>query len=90
MPDNLPPVPSALTGELGRYLDLIRLRLNTTPTFSFFSGLTPESVITGVAGNFALNVGTSTSTNSLIFIHLGSPTVPSKVSWARLSTITLG
>ena len=90
MPDNLPPVPSALTGELGRYLDLIRSRLNTTPTFSFFSGLTPESSMTGIAGNFALNVGTSTSTNSLLFVKLGSPTTPSKVSWARLSTFTLG
>lgn len=86
---NLRPPPSGITGELRVWLDEVHRLVLGLPTFSFFSGLTPESVVTGVAGNMAFNVGTSTSTSSLAFIHLGSPTTPSKVSWARLSIQTL-
>ena len=89
MPIPLRPVPSAFTGEQHRYIEEIVARLNASPAFSYFSGLTPESVITGVAGDFAVHLGTSTSTSSLVYVHLGSPTVPSKVSWARLSLQTL-
>lgn len=89
MADRLGPVPSAFTGEQRIYLERVRVALNDLPTFSFFSGLTPESVVTGVAGNFAFNVGVSTSTQSLAFVKLGSPLTASKVSWARLSIQTL-
>lgn len=89
MADRLRDVPSGITGELRTYLSEVRSAVNAMPVMSFFSGLTPESVITGVAGNFAFNVGTSTSTQSLAFIKLGSPMTVSKVSWARLSIQTL-
>ena len=84
MADRLGPVPSAFTGAQREYLEKVRTALNALPVFSFFSGLTPESAITGVAGNFAFNVGTSTSTASLVFVKWGSPTTPSKISWARV------
>jgi hypothetical protein len=78
------PVPSAFTGELKTYLGEIVDTLNRVPTFSFFSGTTPESVITGVAGNFAINPY-SANTATMIFYKGGSPITPSKVSWYRLS-----
>lgn len=82
-------VPSSFTGEQRVFMEQLVRVVNALPVFSFFSGLTPESVITGVAGNWTFSVGASTSTQSLAFIKLGSPTVASKVSWARLSLETL-
>ena len=78
------PVPSGITGELRNYLGEIVDTLNRVPTFSFFSGTTPESVITGVARNFAINPY-SADTATMIFYKGGSPDVASKVSWYKLS-----
>ena len=82
------PVPSGITGELRNYLGEIVDTLNRVPTFSFFSGTTPESVITGVAGNFAINPY-SANTATMIFYKGGSPVTASKVSWYKLSLSTV-
>lgn len=84
----LPPVPSAFTGAQRDWLLRVSEMLLNVPTFSRFSGTTPESVITGVAGDFALNLFSS-NTATMIFYKGGSPTVPSKVSWAKLSLSTV-
>lgn len=82
------PVPSGITGELGRYLGEVVDQLNRTPTFSFFSGTTPESVITGKAGDFAINPF-SANTATMIFYKGGSALTASKVSWYKLSLSTV-
>lgn len=84
----LRPVPSAFTGELRTYLTEIVDRLNRVPNFSMFSGTTPESVVTGVAGDIAI-APYSANTAALVFVKWGSPTVPSKVSWTKISLSTV-
>lgn len=81
-------VPSAFTGEQAVYLREVVAVLNGLPTFSFFSGTTPESVITGVAGNFAV-APFSTTTGTLLYFKWGSVTAPSKVSWCKISLSTV-
>ncbi len=84
---DLLPIPSAFTGEQRRYMEYLRSQLASIPVFSFFSGTTPESVVTGVAGNFAINPF-SQSTNSLVFVKWGGNTA-SKVSWCVMSVRTV-
>lgn len=81
-------VPSCFTGAQRDYLIALSAAINAMPVFSYFSGTTPESVVTGVAGNFALNLY-SANTATMIFYKGGSPTVPSKVSWYKLSLSTV-
>ena len=78
------PVPSCFTGPQAQYLAEIVDQLNRTPTFSLFSGTTPESVITGKAGDFAINPF-SANTATMIFYKGGSPLLASKVSWYKVS-----
>lgn len=82
------PVPSCFTGAQREYLAEVRDYLNAMPVFSFFSGLTPESSITGVAGNFAI-APYAQSAASMVFVKWGSPTVASKVSWTQISLTTV-
>ncbi len=84
----LPEVPGCFTGAQRDYLIQVVRALQSVPVFSRFSGTTPESVITGLAGDFALNLY-SANTATMIFYKGGSPTVPSKVSWYKLSLSTV-
>lgn len=79
----LPPVPSSFSGPMGDYLRLMVNRLNNEAFISVFSGTTPESVWTGVAGNIAVNVG-SASTNTRLWVKAGSPVNQSTTSWFPL------
>jgi len=67
-------------------MDMVRTLNASAVACSYFSGLTPESVITGVAGDFAIQVG-SASTNTRIWTKAGSPTVASKTSWMKLAVL---
>ena len=80
----LDPVPSGFTGAQAQWLQQVATVINALPSFSFFSGTTPESVITGIAGQFAINPF-SANTATMIFYKGGSASVPSKTSWYRLS-----
>ena len=88
MPNKISPVPSGFTGAQADYLVTLANAVNRMPTFSFFSGTTPESVITGIAGDFALNLY-SANTATMIFYKGGSPVTASKVSWYKLSLSTV-
>jgi hypothetical protein len=85
---SVPPIPSGFTGAQAEWLQRVAEAINRTPTFSRFSGTTPESVITGLAGDFALNLY-SANTATMIFYKGGSPTIPSKVSWYKVSLSTV-
>lgn len=82
------PIPSGFTGAQADYLVQLANAINALPAFSFFSGLTPESVVTGVACDIAF-APFSQSTGSLFFVKWGSPTAASKVSWCKVSVSTV-
>lgn len=83
--NNVPLPPSSLTGELGDYLSKVARYINSQPTFSFFSGTTPNSNITGLAGDLAVNVG-SASTDTRLWVKGGSPASPTKTGWVTIRT----
>lgn len=82
----LRPPPSTVTGELGTWLAEVHRVLADTPNVSYWSGETPNSNVTGIAGDLLVNVG-SASTNTRIWLKTGSVSVPSKLDWV---TLTLG
>lgn len=74
-----------MTGELGNWLLEVWRTLNDTPSLSYFSGTTPNSNLTGLAGDVAINVG-SASTDTRAWIKGGSTSVPSMTGWVTLRT----
>lgn len=77
--------PSAITGALGDYLLQIAEAINRVPVVSYFSGTTPNSVVTGLAGDLAINL-CSASTDTRAWIKGGSQSVPSRTNWVTLRT----
>ena len=85
MPWNLPDPPSGITGPTRDYLLTLKNAINQIPVFSWASLATPESVWTGHAGDFFVNLG-SASTNSRLFFKVAPVAVntASKISWITL------
>lgn len=83
--DRLRQPPSSLTGELGDWLREVYTLLNQSPQMSYFSGTTPNSRVTGVAGDLAVNIG-SASTDTRAWVKGGSATVPDQSGWVTLRT----
>lgn len=83
--DKLPPPPSSITGDLGNWLHELWSVVNYMPQFSTFSGTTPNSNLTGLAGDFALNYG-SASTDTRLWIKGGSLTSLNKSGWVTVRT----
>lgn len=77
----LPLPPSSVTGPIGDYLHILWQTLANVPNISYFSGTSPNSALTGVAGDLAVNVG-SASTSSRLWVKGGSVTAPDKVNWS--------
>lgn len=84
-PRKVPDPPSAVTGEVRDWMRRVADHLNGLPTISVFSGLSPNSAVTGVGGNLAVNIG-SASTDSRVWVKGGSPDVPSMTGWVVLRT----
>ena len=80
MTQRLRNVPSSVTGELNRWLSDLATMMNNQPFASYFSGTTPNSVVTGIAGDMAVNVG-SASTSSRLWVKGGDPVVPDQLNW---------
>jgi hypothetical protein len=71
--------PSAFTGEQAAWLYDLTKAVNAIPTMSYFSGTNPgSSGVTGVRGQIAVNVG---STSSILYVKYGSAVNPDKTSW---------
>ena len=83
--DRLAPPPSSVTGPLGTWLNDVFTLLNSMPRSSYFTGTTPNSLVTGVAGDVAVNVG-SASTDTRIWVKGGSPITPNQTGWVTLRT----
>ena len=81
----LDPPPSSITGPLGTWLNNVWVLLNNTPLPSYFSGTTPNSTVTGVAGDQAINIG-SASTDTRLWIKGGDAAVPDQQGWVTVRT----
>ena len=78
--------PSGLTGVLGGYLAEIARAINDRPVLSYFSGTTPNSVVSGYAGDITINVG-SASTNTRIWLLGGTPSTITNQGWVRVAVL---
>lgn len=82
---NLNPDPRELQSQLAQlnnYLKDIATVLNSLPRISIFSGVTPNSVISGLPGDLLVNVGSASTTSRLWIKAGGTSTVPTNTGWA--------
>lgn len=79
----VPEVPSNVTGALREWLTILGDAVNKSPTFSRFSGTTPNSYLTGQQGDMALNVG-SASTYTALWFKVGPTIGLSRTSWVAI------
>ncbi len=82
----IPTPPSDLTGPLGEYLLVLWRTLNGMPNISAFSGTSPNSAVTGLPGDLAVNIG-SASTDSRLFVMGGSSRAPSITGWKTVRIV---
>lgn len=81
----VPNPPSSVTGPLGVWLAEVAKAVNDTPTMSYFSGTTPESVLTASAGHLAVNMVSGT-TAVRAYIKGGDPADgPTTTGWTGLT-----
>ena len=79
-------MPSAVTGELYTWLSELRLAVNGIPQVSYFSGATPNSLVTGLTGDLAVNL-VSGSTDSRVWVMGGNNlSVLTTLGWVTLRT----
>ncbi len=67
--------------ELNRWLQDVANVLNTLPRMSIFSGASPNSMMSGLPGDIAVNIG-SASTTSRIWVKGGTGVIPTYTGWA--------
>lgn len=80
---NIPLPPSGVTGPLGDYLHLLWRTLTAMPNISAFSGPSPNSAVTGLPGDLAVNMG-SASTASRLWVMAGGAREPSLTGWSAV------
>ena len=81
----VPDPPSTFTGETARYLRVLATAIRAVPNFSSNSLLTPESVVTGVYGDFFINRGSASTMSRLWFKTGPDDGTASTVSWKKIS-----
>ena len=79
----VPEVPSNVTGPLREWLTIVADQINKQPTFSRFSGLTPNSYLTGGMGDLCVNVG-SASSWTRYWLKVGPEVGLSRTSWVAI------
>lgn len=80
----LDPPPSSITGPLGDYLRILWRTVDGMPTFSYFSGVSPnQSGVSGFPGDVTINL-TSQNTNARLWIMAGGQRVKSTSNWSLL------
>ena len=83
----LPAPPSGVTGELGVWLRNLWTVVNGMPQVSYFSASTPNSVVTGMAGDLAINLAGNVASNSTltrVWQMGGVPQVVKNTDWVVL------
>jgi hypothetical protein len=79
--------PSGITGTLREYLTEISRAINDRPVMSYFSGTSPNSVVSGYAGDIAINLG-SASTSTRVWVLSGAPSTVTNQGWVRMAILT--
>jgi hypothetical protein len=88
----LVPPPSTVTGALGEWLREVHRVIESTPNVSLVSFAatdTPNSRVSGVPGDLAVNVSPSASTSSRLWTLGGSGSALTTQGWAlvRIATV---
>lgn len=79
-------VPSAVTGDLYFWLSDLAKAVNGIPQVSYFSAPTPNSVVTGLTGDLAVNL-VSGSTDTRVWVMGGNNlSVLTTLGWVTLRT----
>lgn len=85
-PPRIAPVPPHMTGATREWAEGVARVLNSTPSLSYFSGATPESVVTALPGHLLINVA-SGSSSARAYIKGGAPASgPNATGWVPLSS----
>lgn len=90
MARKLVPPPSTITGELGVWLRDLHRVIESTPNVSLVSlaaGDTPNSRVSGVPGDLAVNVSPSASTSSRLWTLGGSGSALTTGGWALVRVV---
>lgn len=78
--------PSSVTGDLYLWLQEVTKAVNSVPQLSYFSGTNPNSLVTGLSGDIAINLG-SASTDTRVWVLGGSNLgVLTTQGWVALRT----
>ncbi len=79
-------MPSSITGDLFFYLTEMAKAVNGVPQVSYFSAATPNSTVTGLTGDLAINL-VSGSTDSRVWVLGGNNlSVLTTLGWVVLRT----
>lgn len=76
----IPPPPSAVTGPVGDYLQVLWKAIYSIPNMSYFSGSDPNGAVDGVPGDLVVNAVSSTS-NLRLYQKGGSTRIKSNTGW---------
>lgn len=74
------PPPGGIPASLQKYLSDMARQINAMPRASYFSGTSPNSLVSGLPGDITVNVG-SASTQSRIWVLGGSGTTERNQGW---------
>jgi hypothetical protein len=86
----LVPPPSTVTGALGEWLREVHRVIESTPNVSLVSldaSATPNSRVSGVPGDLAVNVNQSASTTSRLWVLGGSGSALTNLGWALVRVL---
>lgn len=72
--------PSSITGPTRVWLQQVVDAINGMPRVSVFSGVSPNSVVTGMPGDVLVNLG-SASTDSRVWVKGGGGVTVSNTGW---------
>lgn len=78
--------PSTVTGELYRYLDALAFAVNSIPQVSYFSGATPNSLVTGLTGDLAVNLASGSTDTRVWLLGGNSLSQLTTKGWVTLRT----
>ena len=84
VPSRIQAPPPTGNQALDHWLRDLTAALNNIPRVSWFSGLTPNSVHTGTAGDLAINLA-SASTHTRIWVMGGAPSYVTNKNWFPLA-----
>lgn len=79
----VPPPPYTGIPGLDAWLGQVTYALNALPRVSWFSGTTPNSSVTGTAGDIAINL-CSASTSTRAWILGGAPSTVTNIGWLTI------